>query len=102
MGDMRGKGIRLTDSGLRCCNPACQVVLYVELMAAPDAEACFDCDPEQYRAGWHPLMTELFIRSGARLSPFPRPAAWHEYDGTPFFDDLDAPSGGHCSEDCCR
>lgn len=95
---VREKGIALTDSGMRCCNPACGAVLYVELMAAPDAEACFDCDPQQFREGWHPLMVELFERSGHRLPPL----SLSEYDGEPFFDDSDAPPSGHCSEDCCR
>lgn len=71
--------LSLTDSGMRCCNPACGAVLYVELMAAPDAEACFDCDPEQYREGWSPAVVNLFERSGGRL-----------------------PAHGHCSEACCR
>jgi hypothetical protein len=77
---MKERGVKLTDSGLRCCNPACRAVLYVELMAAPDAEACFNCDPEQFREGWSPTMVELFQRSGGRL-----------------------PHGGpRCSEACCR
>jgi hypothetical protein len=74
---MREKGIVLTDSGLRCCNPACRAVLYVELMAAPDHEACFECDPEQFREGWHPMIAEAFAQAG---DPLPV----------------------HCSEPCCR
>jgi hypothetical protein len=80
MGGLREKGIHLTDSGMRCCNPSCRAVLYVELMAAPDHEACFDCEPEQFREGWHPQVAELFERSGGRLPAHPV----------------------HCSEPCCR
>lgn len=64
MGYVKGKGLRLTDSGLPCCNPACGAVLYVELMAEPDAQACFDCDPEQFREGWHPMIVEAFAQAG--------------------------------------
>jgi hypothetical protein len=77
---MRVPGIKLTDTGARCCNPACAAALYVELMASPDAEACFDCDPEQFREEWSPTMRDLFERSGRRL-----------------------PHGGpRCAEACCR
>jgi hypothetical protein len=94
---------------MRCCNPACGAVLYVELMADIDAEACFDCDPEQFREGWSPMIVEAFAqageplpsmpfasqmlreRSGGRLPPWPRPAEWAEYDGTPYFDDAGSP-----------
>jgi hypothetical protein len=41
---------------MRCCNPACGRELFVELMAESDAEACFECDPEQFREG---SMTEI-------------------------------------------
>ena len=58
---MRQEGIRLTQASV-CCNPECRAPLYVELMAAPDHEACFDCDPEQFREGWHPLIADLFER----------------------------------------
>lgn len=77
---MKREGLRLTDSGLRCCSPECRAPLYVELMAGADAEACFECDPEQFREGWSPGFTELFERSGGRLPPHPV----------------------HCSEPCCR
>lgn len=63
---MREQGIKLTRVGV-CCNPRCRAPLYRELMAAPDAEACFECDPEQFREGWSPTMGELFERSGGRL-----------------------------------
>jgi hypothetical protein len=78
---MTEKGIALTDTGLRCCNPRCRAPLYAELMADVDAEACFDCNPEQFRAGWHPQLQSLFERSGGRLPPF---------------------GSSHCLEDCCR
>jgi hypothetical protein len=57
-------------------------VLYVELMAAPDHEACFECDPEQFRDGWHPMMSES-----------PLVALHHRTFGT---------SPVHCREECCR
>jgi hypothetical protein len=76
---MNREGLTLTDSGRRCCNPACGAVLYVELMAGADAEACFDCDPEQFREGWSPTVADLYERSGRRL-----------------------PAHAHCSEACCR
>jgi hypothetical protein len=87
---MREKGIVLTSSGMHCCNPACRAALYVELMAAPDHEACFECDPEQFREGWSPTIVDCFEAMGFRPS------------------DLFERSGGrlpahvHCSEPCCR
>ncbi|MDQ3744179.1 MAG: hypothetical protein M3444_07345 [Acidobacteriota bacterium] len=41
---MKEPGIRLTIAGY-CVNPSCRAPLYKELMAAPDDEACFDCNP---------------------------------------------------------
>ncbi len=76
---MKEKGIKLTTVGV-CCNPKCNAPLYKELMAEWDSEACFNCDPEQFREGWHPQLAELFEQTGGRLPPFvPR-----------------------CTEDCCR
>lgn len=87
---MREKGIRLTDSGRRCCNPACAVPLYVELMAAPDAEACFECEPEQFREGWHPMVADRFELMGFR------PPGLFERSGGRL------PARPNCSEPCCR
>jgi hypothetical protein len=94
-------------------------VLYVELMAGRDSEACFECDPEQFREGWSPMIAEAFAQAGEPLPSTPsefqvlyersggrlpaRPAEWAEYEGTPYFDDGDAPScPPHCTEACCR
>ena len=71
----RDRGLSLTPAGMRCCNPSCGRELYVELMAEHDAEACFECDPEQFREGWMPALADLVGR----------PSPPH-----------------HCSEDCCR
>jgi hypothetical protein len=105
---VRGPSVKLTDSGLRCCNPACAAVLFVELMAAPDAGACFDCDPEQFREGWSPVMVEAFALAG---EPLPTtPAAFQElYERSggrlPPYDALHLRMLGvspfHCSEACC-
>ena len=54
----KNRGLSLTPAGMRCCNQACGRGLYVELMAAPDHHACFECDPEQYREGRHPLIAD--------------------------------------------
>lgn len=59
--------LRLTPAGLRCCNPACGRELFVELMADRDAEACFECDPEQFREGWTAALAGLRHRLRARL-----------------------------------
>ena len=104
---MKREGLKLTDSDLRCCNPACGMVLYVELMADVDAEACFECDPEQFREGWSLMIVEAFAQAGDPLPSTPsafqalyersggrlpaRPAQWAEYDGTPYFDDTNSP-----------
>ena len=91
------RGLALTQVGV-CCNPECRAPLYRELMADFDAEACFECDPEQFRDGWHPLLVELFEQSGGRLPPWSPP-------GEPWFDDRDAPGPvvrrGVCTEACC-
>jgi hypothetical protein len=100
---MKERGVKLTDSGMRCCNPACGQVLYVELMADTDAEACFECDPEQFREGWSPAFVELFERSGERLPTPDDLARWAEYEGTAYFNDAGAPyCEPHCTEACCR
>lgn len=77
---MKEKGVALIEVGV-CCNPQCGAPLYRELMAAADSEACFECDPQQFREGWHPLMTK--------------------YTREPFFDDSHAPARPVCSEACC-
>ena len=71
----REKGLSLTPACVRCCNPACGRELFVELMAAPDAEACFECDPKHFREGWTAALADLTEQ---------------------------LPPPGHCSEDCCR
>jgi hypothetical protein len=81
--------VKLTDSGLRCCNPACGVPLYVELMAAPGAEACFECEPEQFREGPSPAVADCFEAMGFR------PPDLFERSGGRL------PAHAHCSEACC-
>ena len=56
---MRREGIKLTQASI-CSNPEYPAYPYVGLMAARDHAACIDCDPEQYRTGWHPLIADLF------------------------------------------
>ncbi len=49
------KGITLTPTGSVCINPDCREPLLLELMGAPNADACFHCAPDQFMPGYeHP------------------------------------------------
>jgi len=45
------KGITLTKSPMYCINLECGAPLFLELMGAPNAELCFECDNWQFEPG---------------------------------------------------
>ncbi len=45
------KGLNLTASGMYCINIECRAPLFLELMGAPNAELCFECDSGQFEPG---------------------------------------------------